>query len=161
MLTDTHCIVIASARTGGPSSAGSITQTRASTARTTPTNQSPDRIHPARPASGTSFVMCKWPLRVCFLSRKHRPPASFELWARAVVVGSSRGGQAVLARGGAAIGDRSKVAEAVEQPLEIGRRAHEPGVLVIDHLGQPTSREGHDRQSDVARLEDHVAKRFF
>src|SRR5215470_19070820 len=136
MLTDTHCIVIASARTGGPSVAGSITHTRANTAQARPTNQSPNRIHPARPASGTHFVITNRPSRTRLLPRrKHRPPAPFELRRRAVVSGGDRHCKAVLARGRAPVGVRQEVAEAVEESLEIWRGTHEPGAPVIDELG--------------------------
>src|ERR1051326_7692201 len=103
MLTETHCIVTARARTGGPSSAGSITHTSASTPSASPANQSPNTIHPARAASSTSFFIDFSQVLLCGRARGRRggedvPPATPEFRRRAVVVRSRSDAQAVDAR---------------------------------------------------------------
>src|SRR6266853_3671945 len=173
MHTVIHCSVYASASTGGPSSGCSRAQPNPSTNVLRPKSQSPEKSHAASPATITSFFIgspaprgvYSWPIRSCSSgstrSFEHGPPAPLELAGCAVVAGCGRHGQTVSAGRGSLACVREKVAEAVQQPVQIGRGAHVARAPVRDELGQAASRKRHHGQTHAAGFERNVAEGFF
>src|SRR5437868_5471652 len=142
MQTDVHCMVAASASTGGPSSAGSKTQHNASTINAAPASQSPNASQPTTATTSTHVFMTFFTLfltaehtlwsSLCRLTRgEHRPPASLEFRRGAVVTRCGRHRETMSAGQGALAWVGEIKAQAFQQPVEIRSRADVTGSPMI------------------------------